>query len=123
MNGDDTGTTTPDDDQASADETTLASAVVAATSEALGDHLTDADGRAIYTTSKGSCVDDCLSAWPAYTGDAEMTDGDLGTVMREDTGEYQYTWKGEGLYYYSGDSEAGDVNGDGFGGVWSVARP
>jgi predicted lipoprotein with Yx(FWY)xxD motif len=30
---------------------------------------------------------------------------------------------GKPLYRYAGDAQAGDVNGDGVGGVWHVAKP
>ena len=41
----------------------------------------------------------------------------LGTTTRDD-GTTQVTYDGHPLYLYSGDTIAGDANGQGIGGVW-----
>ncbi|MHB8448919.1 MAG: COG4315 family predicted lipoprotein [Mycobacteriales bacterium] len=49
----------------------------------------------------------------------------LGTSRRTD-GTVQVTYNGHPLYYYSGDSHAGQTNGEGinsFGGYWYVVSP
>ena len=33
------------------------------------------------------------------------------------------TYKGLPLYYYKGDKNPGDTNGNNIGGVWSVVKP
>ena len=43
----------------------------------------------------------------------------LGTITRAD-GTVQSTYNGWPLYYFSGDSAAGDVNGQGVNDVWWV---
>jgi len=95
-----------------------------ASNEALGEYLTDSRGMTLYTTTKESCTGDCLTVWPLYGADAMMEgDGAPGSELRGDTGGYQYTWNGEALYFYAQDQVPGEANGDGLGGVWSVARP
>lgn len=92
--------------------------------ENLGVYIVDSNGRALYTTSVG-CTGECLNVWPPYIsirGEVNIDSG-LGTELREDVKVYQFTWNGEALYYFVQDIEDGDVNGDGFNGVWSVARP
>jgi Secreted repeat of unknown function len=46
----------------------------------------------------------------------------LGTIERPD-GRLQVTYRGLPLYRFSGDTEAGDVNGQGIGGTWHALRP
>ena len=46
--------------------------------------------------------------------------GTLGTVPRPD-GSTQVTHDGMPLYYYSGDTQAGQTNGQGVQGIWYVA--
>lgn len=89
-----------------------------------GNRMTDLNGRALYTTSKPSCTDACLAAWPPYLVEPQNLGlaGRLMTIARADTGAMQFAWNGKFLYYYAGD-RGSSVTGDGFGGVWSVARP
>jgi hypothetical protein len=44
----------------------------------------------------------------------------LGTSARPD-GSTQVTYAGHPLYYFSGDSAAGDAKGQGLNGVWFIA--
>jgi len=46
----------------------------------------------------------------------------LGTTTRTD-GSVQVTYNGHPLYYYAGDSAAGDVNGEGKLSLWYVITP
>ncbi len=48
--------------------------------------------------------------------------GTIGTVTRDD-GTTQVTYNGKPVYYFAGDQSAGQTNGQGIGGVWSVATP
>ena len=100
-------------------ETTINFAV----SEDLGEYVVSTSGRTLYTTVKENCEGRCISVWSPYITDVEVIDGDLGTVFREDIGFYQFTWKGEALYYYDQDRFPGQVEGHEFGGEWFVARP
>ncbi len=48
--------------------------------------------------------------------------GTFATTKRTD-GAMQVTYNGVPLYYYAADKKAGDVMGQGIGGVWFVAAP
>ncbi len=98
----------------------------------LGSYLVNQDGRALYFFSRdvngsSACEDGCLNAWPVYyQADFEIGSGlsqsDFGTITRAD-GEKQTTFKGWPLYYYSGDNGANEINGEGIGKEWFVAKP
>ncbi|MGB3589947.1 MAG: hypothetical protein WBA23_25595 [Tunicatimonas sp.] len=98
----------------------------------LGSYLVNQDGRALYFFSRdvggsSACEDGCLNAWPVYyQADFETGSGldqsDFGTITRAD-GEKQTTYKGWPIYYYSGDDGANQINGEGVGNVWFVAKP
>lgn len=94
--------------------------------------MTDGNGKTLYVFSmdaKGSseCTGGCEIAWPVYyTADLTVPTGvaasDLATITRAD-GKKQTTYKGWPLYTYASDVAKGDVNGDGSGGIWFVAKP
>jgi predicted lipoprotein with Yx(FWY)xxD motif len=101
-----------------------------------GPFLTDGSGRAVYlwvkdTAGKSACSGACAGAWPPVTGNGTVagsggvTAGELGTITRSD-GTKQVTYDGHPLYYYAGDSGAGQDNGqgsDGFGAKWWLVAP
>jgi predicted lipoprotein with Yx(FWY)xxD motif len=110
-----------------------AGATVAIADGDLGRMLVDAQGRTLYLFladqgSKSTCYGDCASTWPALTSEGGPTADDgidasmLGTTERSD-GSTQVTADGHPLYRFSGDSAAGDVNGQGIGDVWFVVSP
>ena len=104
--------------------------VISTQAGSAGAFLTDG-GRAVYLWAKDSmnmsaCSGACASAWPPVpangtltaTGGAKATD--LGTITRSD-GTKQVTYDGHPLYYFVGDSAAGQTNGQGsdnFGAKW-----
>jgi len=96
----------------------------------LGQVLTDDKGRTLYAftpdkDSKSTCYDTCAQTWPplvaqaAPAGGGGVTASLLGTTDRTD-GSKQVTYKSWPLYYYSGDQQPGDVNGQGLGDKWFV---
>jgi predicted lipoprotein with Yx(FWY)xxD motif len=106
---------------------------VAAGETALGRALTDPGGRTLYaftedTDGRSSCYHDCAATWPALTVEGPVTAGEgleadwLATAERRD-GTTQVTYKGMPLYYYAGDTQPGDTNGQGIGGVWFPVTP
>lgn len=92
--------------------------------------LTNSRGRTLYSLSaetKGRfiCTGACASTWrPLVVPAGVKPTGPvkLGTIERPD-GKTQVTFKGRPLYSFSGDSKAGDVNGEGIKdvGTWHAA--
>lgn len=118
---------------ATGDPTDAAAATVAVAASDLGDILVDAEGRTLYgfdqdAEGTSNCSGDCAQMWPPLTVDGEPAAGDgadaslLGTLERDDGG-VQVTYAGQPLYHYSGDTNAGDVAGQGVGDVWWVVDP
>ena len=96
--------------------------------------LVDADGMTLYmfkpdSMDESKCTDDCAGAWPPLTlatgtpvaGDA--VDQSLLTTAPRATGEPQVAYNGHRLYRFSGDSAAGDTNGEGVADVWYAVTP
>ncbi len=110
--------------------------VIKTTSGSAGTFLTDGSGRTVYEFAKdamnqSSCTGACAAAWPPVTttGAATVSGGanasDVGTLTRSD-GTKQVTYNGHALYYFAGDSSAGQTNGqgiDGFGAKWWLLTP
>lgn len=108
----------------------------AGSSASLGSFLIGPNGLTLYTlsseTSTGSvCTGGCLANWPALivapggsvSGPAGAT-GTFSTFTRADDGATQVALNSHPLYYFAGDSAAGQTNGEGlaaFGGTWHVA--
>jgi predicted lipoprotein with Yx(FWY)xxD motif len=99
----------------------------------LGSFLTDSQGRTLYVFSKdtsntSTCTGNCAQTWPPFTsqgtsqGGSGVTASMIGTSARSD-GSTQVTYNGHPLYYYSGDKNMGDTNGQGIGGNWFVISP
>jgi predicted lipoprotein with Yx(FWY)xxD motif len=103
---------------------------------AMGTVLASGDGKTIYLFEKdrgprSTCSGACLQHWPAVTTDGKPQAGSgvdaamLGTTKRGD-GTTQVTYAGHPLYYFAGDSAAGQANGQGvdaFGAEWYVLGP
>ena len=100
----------------------------------LGAFVSGKDGRSLYVFKNDSggtsaCTGSCATNWPPLTvaGPADVTagagiQGAIGTLHRDD-GTIQVTLSGKPLYYFSGDSAAGDKNGQGFKDLWHLASP
>lgn len=101
-----------------------------------GTVLTDGQGKTLYTFSLDTdgtshCTDACATAWPPLLLNSgnpvapSGLSGSLGLITRAD-GSHQVTYNNQPLYYFSGDSAAGQANGNGrnaFNGTWRVAQP
>ena len=119
-----------------APSTSAGAATVAATSSKVGMILVDGNGRTLYlfqkdTPNQSACSGACVSAWPVDQSNGTPKAGNgvkaslLGTIKRTD-GTTQVTYNKHPLYYYSGDSQAGQLNGQGlnaFGALWYVVGP
>lgn len=99
----------------------------------LGAFLTDAAGKTLYLfakdteAGKSACTDQCATNWPPLTEAEGMAlpdgvPGTLGTIARAD-GTTQVTYNDIPLYHFAKDGEAGDIYGQGVGGVWFVVPP
>ncbi|HEV2238601.1 MAG TPA: hypothetical protein VGR57_18225 [Ktedonobacterales bacterium] len=94
--------------------------------------LTDGNGKTLYyfdpdTTTSATCSGACSNTWPALAAGsgAPGVEGVLpGTLSLVDSANgKQVTYNGHPLYTYSGDTAAGQANGDGIGGKWHAATP
>jgi len=111
------------------------SGTVAVHSSSYGRVLFDGRGFALYTFShdprgRSSCSGACANAWPPFLVKRAPSAGPgaraalLGSVRRGD-GTMQATYAGRPLYYYVGDTKAGQIlcqNVSEFGGRWLVVR-
>jgi len=103
-------------------------------SSSAGQIVVDSKGMSLYFFTKdvkdsgtSACTGACLQAWPVFTttSDAPVVDGVSGTVgtIATPDGKKQVTLNGMPLYYYAKDKAAGDVTGQGVGGVWYLISP
>ena len=121
---------------------TTPTGVALGTSATLGSYLTDNQNHALYFFSndangQDSCTGGCAALWPPFNIPsltaanlgAGLNMSDFGTVTASGGGT-QLTYKGWPLYTYAPPANgvnkaeaAGITSGDGFGGVWFVAKP
>jgi predicted lipoprotein with Yx(FWY)xxD motif len=111
-------------------------ATVDVRSSGLGKILVDSKGMTLYLFEKdkgpnSTCSGACATAWPPFTTDGTPKSGSgttaplIGTTKRSD-GTTQVTYNEHPLYYYAGDQQPGDTNGqnlDQFGAEWYVLSP
>jgi len=124
---------------AAASTSAPASSAAAAGSSTTGTVITTqagSAGRTVYLWAKdgmnmSDCSGACASAWPPVPATGTLTAAgsakasDLGTITRSD-GTKQVTYDGHPLYYFVGDSAAGQTNGQGsdnFGAKWWLVAP
>jgi predicted lipoprotein with Yx(FWY)xxD motif len=105
-------------------------------SSSYGRVLFDGRGHVLYAFTRdaqgrSACYGACAKAWPVYYAKGTLRAGTgikrslLGTTKRRD-GRRQITYAGRPLYYYVGDTKAGQIrcqNVAEFGGTWLVVRP
>lgn len=100
-----------------------------------GGFLITPDGYSLYTfddddtPGESACNGECAENWPPLVLPAGMSasggtgvTGTFSTITRGD-GSLQVTYNDAPLYFYSGDNEPGETEGDGLGGVWHLAEP
>jgi predicted lipoprotein with Yx(FWY)xxD motif len=123
--------TEPPTAEATSASTTASAIMISQSADVTGNFLVDDQGRTIYvygndTQNSGTsaCTDaECTSEWLPVVVTGTPTAGDgvdatkLGTITRDD-GTMQATYNGWPLYYYSGDTAPGDMNGQGMEGLW-----
>ena len=98
----------------------------------LGSYITGLNGMTTYVLTKDSpdtstCTGSCSTNWPPVAVTTQTTleapvggTGSVATMVRPD-GTLQVTYNKMPLYYYAGDSKAGDTNGQGKNNTWFVA--
>ena len=95
--------------------------------------LTDAQGKTLYyfapdTATKAACTGACAKAWPPLISTGSGTTlGDVSlpgalSVVHDANGN-QVEYNGHLLYTFSGDTSAGQANGEGLLGKWFVCTP
>jgi predicted lipoprotein with Yx(FWY)xxD motif len=99
----------------------------------LGQLLADANGRTLYGFTKDAdgsptCVDGCANAWPPVVVDESLDLSSLPasasfSIVDRPDGSKQLKAGKWPLYYFSGDTAAGEANGQGSGGIWFVVAP
>jgi predicted lipoprotein with Yx(FWY)xxD motif len=101
----------------------------------LGNTLVDARGHTLYLfradkPNRSTLSREGFAVWPAFTsaGKPAAKDGasatHIGTIQTD--GSRQVTYYGHPLYYYAGDKNSGETNGQGlkeFGALWYVLSP
>ena len=96
----------------------------------LGTIVVDDQGMTVYVfdndtqgSGESSCTGQCLANWPPVTAEEAPTldgvTGDVDTITGTD-GSTQVTLNGWPLYYFAGDSAAGDTSGQGVNDIWWV---
>jgi predicted lipoprotein with Yx(FWY)xxD motif len=105
-----------------------------ANTDQMGWFVTDGDGLPLYRydkdvpkPSKSNCEGECAKAWvPVLADKPAMSTGvdpiSMGTVTRAD-GTKQLTIAGWPQYRFAEDKTAGDMKGQGKGGVWFATAP
>ncbi|MCA9858182.1 MAG: hypothetical protein KC438_00600 [Thermomicrobiales bacterium] len=110
-----------------------ATTVMVGSTPELGEFLTDSEGRTLYIFTNdveegvSTCGGDCAVNWPAYTATEPLTlpegvEGEL-TLVDTPDGVQTVAYNGIPLYYFAGDTEPGQTNGQGVGDVWWVVAP
>jgi predicted lipoprotein with Yx(FWY)xxD motif len=111
-----------------------ASSALKTSSTSLGTVVVDDRGMTVYyfdkdtaNSGKSACTAGCDAEWPAVkttstTPAVEGVTGKVGTITRND-GTLQVTINGLPVYTYRDDTAAGDVKGQGAGGIWWVVAP
>jgi predicted lipoprotein with Yx(FWY)xxD motif len=116
--------------------TAAGGAAVGTAKTSLGTVVVDGSGRTLYrfakdTGSKSTCSGSCAAAWPPFTAAAKpATSGGVPgsglTLVKRSDGKRQVVMDGHPLYFFKGDTSAGQLNGqavDAFGAKWYVVGP
>jgi predicted lipoprotein with Yx(FWY)xxD motif len=93
----------------------------------MGKAMATQKGMTLYTfdkddKDKSNCDTSCLKKWPAFHAAAKAKAEGSWTVVKAADGKEMWAYEGKPLYTFTGDKKAGDMNGDGVGGVWHMAK-
>ena len=128
-------TTTPSTATTTTGAAASSAHVMTSTNQVLGTFLTDSNGMTLYHFTKDTtgtqtsdpvtaCTGACAQLWPplaasSVTVEPVLNQNDFTTFARSD-GTMQVAYKGMPLYFYSGDTNPGNTNGQGIGNIWFV---
>lgn len=87
--------------------------------------LTAENGMTLYIFDKdkggvSACYDACAVMWPPYAAKAGEKKGEGWTTVERKDKSLQWAYDGKPMYFFKGDTKAGDKKGDGMKGVWHV---
>ena len=91
--------------------------------------LVGANGMTLYTfdrdavPGKSACNGPCATNWPPLMAALSATASGDWSILSRDDGSKQWAYKGKPVYFWAKDQKPGDRTGDGFNGVWRLARP
>jgi predicted lipoprotein with Yx(FWY)xxD motif len=93
----------------------------------MGKILTTEKGMTLYTfdkdaKDKSNCDKACLKKWPAFHAAAKAKAEGEWSLVKAGDGKEMWAYEGKPLYMFVDDKMAGDMKGDGVGGVWHVAK-
>lgn len=100
------------------------------TAEVLEQYRVDKEGFSLYIfdvdpVGEAACYglngDGCITAWPPLLADNAAKASAPLSILELANGQNQWAYKGKALYFFVGDTEAGQTNGDGVGDVWHIA--
>jgi predicted lipoprotein with Yx(FWY)xxD motif len=88
------------------------------------------NGMTLYTFDRdtagggaSACNGPCATNWPPLMAAADAKPDGNWSIISRDGGGRQWAYKGKPVYFWAKDAKAGDRTGDGFNGVWKLARP
>jgi predicted lipoprotein with Yx(FWY)xxD motif len=94
----------------------------------LGKILVGSSGRTVYLFTKdgknhSTCTGACAQAWPPLTASGKPSAGKgvAASKLGEIKASHQVTYAGHPLYYWQGDSKAGQTTGEGVNNFYVVA--
>lgn len=95
---------------------------------AKGPALVDSKGMTLYVFDKdpaggSACYDACAQNWPPLIAAGDAKAGGAFTLIERTGGGKQWAYKGKPLYRWVKDAKPGDTTGDGFRGIWHIAKP
>lgn len=74
------------------------------------------------TAGVSNCSGTCLTNWPALIAHAGAVATAPYSLVQRASGELQWALNGMPLYFFAGDTQAGQTNGEAVGNNWFVAR-
>jgi len=92
--------------------------------------LVGANGMTLYIfdkdpagAGKSVCNGPCAQNWPPLAAAADAASSGEWMVIARDDGSKQWAYKGKPVYFWAKDQKPGDRTGDGFNGIWHLAKP